>query len=101
MPIQTSLHLNHRSLFSVVHTIVLPVLKTTTQAAESWLETHLASLSPRGVLISGTTPVFLQRLHHCPLPLGYCQLTFELLMLSRGQSLWSLVPSGSPAAGAR
>lgn len=60
MLIQISLHLNHCSLFSVAHATVLPVLKITTQATESWLETHLASLSPRGVLIPGTTPVFLQ-----------------------------------------
>lgn len=48
MLIQTSLHLDHCSLFSVARAIVLPVLKITTQAAESWLETHLPSPSPSG-----------------------------------------------------
>lgn len=62
MLIQISLHLNHCSLFSVAHATVLPVLKITTQAAESWLETHLASLSPRGGAHSR---------HHTRLSAGY------------------------------
>lgn len=86
MLIQTSLHLSHCTLFSVACTTVLPVLKIPTQAAESWLETHLASLPPKGgCSFQAPHPCFC-RLHHCPLSLGSCQLTSKLLMLSGGQS---------------